>query len=168
LTDKADGDARDSMPIGGTFTLSTENVELLEKDGNQELGAPVGHYAVLFVSETGVGMDKETLNHIFEPFFTTKEVGQGTGLGLASVYGIAKQSGGYFQALSKPGSGTKFQIYFPRVSSTVPEHELPATIPEPRRFGSRIAGGGRNPGGQIISLFLQRIWIHCPGSEQRC
>ncbi len=125
--------ARDAMPEGGSFTLATENKEIEEGDVERQLGATVDHYVVLSVSDTGSGMDEEKLAHAFEPFFTTKEVGKGTGLGLASVYGIVKQSGGYIQVSSDPGIGTKFQIYFPRVSRTIPEHIPPAEIQEPPR-----------------------------------
>ncbi len=125
--------ARDAMPEGGSFTLATENKEIEEGDVERQMGATVDHYVVLSVSDTGSGMDEEKLAHAFEPFFTTKEVGKGTGLGLASVYGIVKQSGGYIQVSSDPGIGTKFQIYFPRVSRTIPEHIPPAEIQEPPR-----------------------------------
>lgn len=109
--------ARDAMPNGGQLIITTGRVYLDESCSRWVPEVPPGHYALLTVSDTGCGMDEETLTHIFEPFFTTKEVGKGTGLGLAMVYGTIKQSGGCIQVDSQPGRGTDFRLYLPQVQA---------------------------------------------------
>jgi PAS domain S-box-containing protein len=127
--------ARDAMPSGGRLTIGTADVELDEMYARQHPGAKPGKYVVLSVGDSGVGMNSETLLHIFEPFFTTKEVGKGTGLGLATVYGIMKQSGGYIWVDSELGQGSCFQIFLPRVEEAV-THVAGETSPSPSSQGN--------------------------------
>ncbi|MEI9976391.1 MAG: ATP-binding protein [Ignavibacteriota bacterium] len=126
--------ARDAMPNGGTLTLETANLHFRGGEPDQEPGKNPGRYVRLKVTDTGAGMTKDVLSHLFEPFFTTKKEGEGTGLGLATVYGIVKQCGGSISVTSEPAQGTAFQIDLPQIAAAG------IVADEPRRDESALRG----------------------------
>jgi PAS domain S-box-containing protein len=132
--------SRDAMPRGGKFILETAHLEFDESITRQHPAMKAGKYVLLAASDTGIGMDETTVSRIFEPFFTTKEIGKGTGLGLATVYGIVQQAGGHIWVYSEPGRGTTFKVYLPSAEDKV-SLQAPAPAAElalPKRHGTSI------------------------------
>jgi hypothetical protein len=130
--------ARDAMPDGGTLTIKTFDGTIDESFAAHHPGAYVGAYACIQVTDTGIGMTDEVRARVFEPFFTTKERGVGTGLGLATVYGVVKQAGGYIDVQSVVGSGTTVTIYFPVTTETAADDDGPIAAAPARGHGETI------------------------------
>ena len=161
--------ARDAMPEGGRLVIQSKNVVFDSEYCETHNWAKTGRYVMLSVTDTGSGMDKETLEHVFEPFFSTKEMGKGTGLGLATVFGIIKQHDGMIQAYSEPGKGTEFKVYLPHRESPVSKTAVPVESP--------VAGGDetillaeddemvRNLTRQILLRAGYTVLAVCDGTE---
>jgi len=148
--------SRDAMPQGGKLTIETSSAEIDEAHARENECARPGRYVVLSVSDTGFGMDAETQSHIFEPFFTTKELGKGTGLGLASVYGVVKQSGGWISFHSRLGHGSTFNIYLPETCETPSiSHQEAAPVLRTRGTETILVVEDEDEIREIVSDYLQ-------------
>jgi two-component system cell cycle sensor histidine kinase/response regulator CckA len=162
--------ARDAMPEGGEIAIETANKEFDLAYVRQHAGAKLGQYVMLSVKDSGCGMDPEIQAHIFEPFFTTKELGKGTGLGLATVYGAVKQSGGYIWLDSAPGKGSSFQIFLPRIqeAATV-EMALPASTGGAARTETILLAEDSEPLRKLAKSFLEgrgfKVLPACDGAD---
>lgn len=162
--------ARDAMPKGGIITIETSNVFLDESFRILHPLANLGHYVVLAVTDTGTGMDAATIDRIFEPFFTTKEIGKGTGLGLATVYGIVRQHGGFIQVYSELGVGTTFRTYLPVSASAQTSPERIEDSRPPRGGSETILvvedhEGLRQLAQETLSHLGYRVLLACDGDE---
>jgi CheY-like chemotaxis protein len=164
--------ARDAMPGGGRLTFETHNATVDETYGEQYDDLTPGDYVLISVSDTGTGMSPETMARAFEPFFTTKEVGKGTGLGLAMVYGFVKQSGGHIKVYSELAHGTSFKIYLPRWISAglaAAEAKLPQDAHEPRGTETILLVEDdplvRGHVEGLLRVLGYRVLVACNGSE---
>ncbi len=150
--------ARDAMPAGGTLTLRASNLTIDDAFARTHVGAHPGPYVMLSVTDTGTGMSSAVKERIFEPFYTTKELGKGTGLGLATVFGIVQQSGGFIVVDTRMGRGTTFEIYLPRVERATAPPPLPGTgaaIPDPRGNETVLVVDDTTPVRELVTRLLQ-------------
>jgi len=148
--------AADAMPEGGTLTIETQNVHVDERFALTRASLVPGEYILLAVTDSGHGMSPETKARIFEPFFTTKEPGKGTGLGLATVYGVVNQSSGFIHVDSSPGKGTRFEIYLPRTHEVVQSAALPeAASMKPRARETVLIAEDQDDVRALTCEFLQ-------------
>ncbi len=148
--------ARDAMPAGGTLTIETRNVQLDHDYAHRHISVSPGHYVMLAVSDTGTGMDEETQAQIFEPFFSTKAPGRGTGLGLATCYGIVKQHGGSIWPYSEPGHGSTFKIYLPQVEAPAEHFPLSATADDLPRGAETVLLAEDEPSVRMLAARVLR------------
>jgi two-component system cell cycle sensor histidine kinase/response regulator CckA len=148
--------ARDAMPDGGDVTIASRNTVFDEPYAVEHFEVQPGAYVMLSVSDTGQGMDRETRQHVFEPFFTTKDAGKGTGLGLATVFGIVRQAGGHIWLYSEPGLGTTFKLYFPRVEADASIERRPSERPSVERRGTILLMEDEATVRDAARLVLQR------------
>jgi nitrogen-specific signal transduction histidine kinase/CheY-like chemotaxis protein len=150
--------ARDAMPTGGRLTIETRNVELDPDFARTHPGAPFGQHVYMAVTDTGTGMTAEVQSRLFEPFFTTKGLGKGTGLGLATVYGIVQQSDGYVEVTSEIGRGTRFMIYLPRLQSAVGAASVVSAIESPPKGSETVLLAEDDDGVRTLS---RRVLEEC-------
>ncbi len=148
--------ARDAMPDGGTVTIASGSTIFDEPYSVEHFEVQPGAYAMISVSDTGQGMDRNTRQHVFEPFFSTKSAGRGTGLGLATVFGIVRQAGGHIWLYSEPGMGTTFKLYFPRVAVDAPTERLLDERPQGKRRGTILLVEDEHTVRDAARLVLQR------------
>jgi PAS domain S-box-containing protein len=161
--------ARDAMPDGGKLIIETANIIFSSEYARSHLHLTPGNYALLSVTDSGLGMDKETLDHMFEPFFTTKQVGEGTGLGLATVHGIVKSHGGHIHCYSEPGKGTIFKIYFPALEDEE-QQESAASEAAPQGGSETILlvdddDAIRDIGSKLLTQVGYQVLTACNGKE---
>lgn len=154
--------ARDAMPKGGQLLIETHNAELDETYTRRHEYARAGQYVALSVSDTGIGMDAATMSRIFEPFFTTKEVGKGTGLGLATAYGIVKQHDGLIEVYSEPGKGSMFHVYLPIGKKEDPKGHAPGSDEESIRGGTETILVAEDHAGnrEMVDEMLRKLGYH--------